>query len=175
MVISDQYLYYHRHRKSGELATYLKDSGYFEKLFVLYSYLKQVLPENEKVQKQLDYFYSLEMHLRIYGEKKSYKGYLFPFDIIPARSRIILYGAGAIGQLFHQQIQRIEYCIITAWVDKNYTCYQSMGVNSIDCLKNNMEYDYIVIAVEREDLVRQIITDLIFRGISEKKIVWSIR
>lgn len=177
LVISDQYLYYHRHRKSGELAPYLKDKKYFEKLFVLYSYLKDILSEKDKLQKQLEYFYaySVEMRLKVYGDQKSHIGYLFPFDIVPAKSKIILYGAGAIGQLFYQQIQRIEYCTVIVWVDKNYTSYQKLGVSSIDSVKCNKEYDYVVIAVERDDLVRQIILDLTFRGIDESKIVWLIR
>ena len=46
--------------------------------------------------------------------------YLFPYEKIPQGSRIIIYGAGDVGQEYLQQMQITGYCSVIAFIDKAY-------------------------------------------------------
>lgn len=176
IVITNEYLYYHRQRNRSRIAPYIEDNEYYKKLFLLYDYLKGCFNSNHELTKQLDYFYinSMELHLRIYGDRRSRRGYVFPFDIIPAQSKIIIYGAAEIGQLFYEQVQRINYCTIVAWIDRNYLSYQNLGVKNIEFIAE-CNYDYIVIAIGKKEIVQQVKKDLEAMNVKDSKIVWSIR
>lgn len=177
LVISEECFYYHRQRVGQKIASYIEDEEFYGKLFLLYDYLKKRIGTNREICKQIDYFYvySVNMRLRIYGDRKSRRGYVFPFDIIPVRSKIVIYGASEIGQLFYEQIMRIKYCTVVAWVDRNSLMYQHLGVKNIEQLMYCEDYDYIVIAVGKKEIANQIIKDLTSMGIDENKIVWSVR
>jgi glycosyltransferase involved in cell wall biosynthesis len=176
LVIMDDYLYYHRQRNRTEIAEYIKDSDYYKKLYILYDYLKKRINIQE-LKKQIDYFYfySVSIRLRIYGDRRSSRGYVFPFDKIPKNCNIAIYGASEIGQLYYEQVQRINYCTVVLWVDQNYLSYQHIGVKETESIRHNMEYDYIVVAVGAKEIAKQIIFDLIGMGIQREKIVWSIK
>lgn len=176
IAITNEYLYFHRQRKRDKIASYIIDNEYYKKLFFLYDYLKKRFGINRELNKQLDYFYiySMELYLRIYGDRKSRRGYVFPFDIIPAQSKIIIYGAAEIGQIFFEQVRRINYCTVVAWVDRNYSNYQNLGVKNIELI-NECEYDYIVIAIGQKEIATQVKKDLKVMNVRDDKMVWSIR
>lgn len=50
---------------------------------------------------------------------------LFPFEMIPKDSNIILYGAGGCGIGFSRQIVNSGYCNILLWVDQKYELFES--------------------------------------------------
>ena len=106
--------------------------------------------------------------------------YLFPYNLVPQGSNIILYGAGKIGKDFYVQlnifknnVNEREYCRIEAWVDKSF---DGIDLHSpFDYVKNikNYEFDYIVIAVGNKKTADEIKNNLINVNIPEKKIIWS--
>lgn len=60
-------------------------------------------------------------------------------------SRIVLYGAGKVGQEWRRRLGWTRYCKLVLWVDKNY---QNMPeeVKSPDTIRS-IEYDFILVAV----------------------------
>ena len=101
--------------------------------------------------------------------------YLFPFGRIKYGSKIILYGAGKVGNYYYNQIEATKYCEIKLWVDQNYEklrkCYK-IPVQSPENIFHE-EYDFIIVAVEDEDLYLEIRAYLISKGVLENKIIWE--
>lgn len=131
----------------------------------------KLIPE---ARKQIDYLYiSLaETRKECYGDIASVSEYMFPFQMVPAGSKIILWGAGKVGKIYHEQIDRLSYCEITAWVDKNYREYSQLGVQDIDIVNDGLDYDYIVVAIFSETIKNAIVLWLEERGVSENRIIW---
>ena len=100
---------------------------------------------------------------------------LFPFGGIKYGSEIILYGAGKVGNYYYNQIEATKYCEIKLWVDQNYEklrkCYK-IPVQSPENIFHE-EYDFIIVAVEDEDLYLEIRAYLISKGVLENKIIWE--
>ena len=98
--------------------------------------------------------------------------YLFPYERIPYASKIIIYGAGDLGQDYLQQMMITGYCEVAAIVDRNYIKYPSMIVPVIspDCIKD-YQFDYVVVALRMEAAYPEIVRVLHVQGISDDKIV----
>lgn len=113
---------------------------------------------------------SVLLKKRVYGERMDSDKFLFPFDKVPYASKIILYGAGMVGQTYQSQVERIRYCEIVAWVDRNYKSYLSKNVCEIETIKE-VKYDYLVIANIDKESALSIKKDLIKMGVEENKII----
>ncbi len=176
LIISDESLYYHRKRKDGEIAPYFTDKDFYKKLSRLYNYLQDILGEEYGFIRQLDYFYELSVrtYLKKYGDKKEHIRYLFPFDKIACGAKIILYGAGVIGQTYQEQFTRLHYGEIVTWIDKQYTLYSNLDIKGVEVIKNIETYDYIIIAIGAEAVAQKIKQDLIAMGIDKDRIIWNI-
>ena len=102
---------------------------------------------------------------------KKHPQYLYPFTKVKKGHKIVVYGAGRIGQSLLQYLLRTKDNEVTLWVDQNEKESTLLGykVSSIeDIIKVN--YDYIVIAVMDAYLIRGIKQYLITKGIPEQKI-----
>lgn len=176
IMITDESLYYHRKREGSDTAPYFADSNFYKKLSDLYDYLKRAMGQEYGFVKQLDFFYeiSVKTYLKKYGDKAERITYLFPFDKIPQGKKIVLYGASKVGQTYYEQIMRIRYGEVTAWIDKSYTSYQKLGVKTVESIQGMKDYDYVVIAIRAVNIAEKVRYDLIEMGVEEKKIVWSI-
>lgn len=101
---------------------------------------------------------------------------LFPFKHIVRDSRVVLYGAGLVGQTYLAQIQLTKYCDVVCIIDKSFQRYEALPVEvcPVESLLQK-DYDYIVIA-NRIPIVAQEITDMLVEqyGVSKEKIVYSI-
>jgi len=177
VVIMDQCFYYHRLRENGKYPFYLTTDEFYKNLLRLYDYLKDIFKDSPQLLRQLEYFYlhAIEMRLRIYGERRVRKTYTFPFDMIEKNSKVVLYGAGAVGQEFYRQVKQISYCNILLWVDKCFEAYKMYDVKDPCELKDIKEFDYVVIANASEPVVKEIKTYLLDMGIEEDKIIWSAK
>jgi glycosyltransferase involved in cell wall biosynthesis len=174
MVITDAPLYYHRHRKSNEIADYFLDNDYYKKLYNLYEYLTNRFNGDKVALRQIDYLYTsvVRDHLVIYGDKQLNVKALFPFDKVPVHKRIILYGASVLGQVYFRQINQINYGTIIAWVDKSYEAYENLGVKNPNCICG-LDFDYVVLAVNMRETAVSIKENLMKMGVDENKIVWK--
>lgn len=87
--------------------------------------------------------------------KQAQAFYLFPYEVISSKSKIVLYGAGLVGKSYYRQLKRNHYCEIVEWVDGAYERLSDSQycVHNPVCIKD-VDYDYILIAVEagREEL-----------------------
>lgn len=165
---------YHYRKTSDDIPVYVCKDDFFSKLYTWYEYLVQNVKLIPNACKQIDYLYiSLaETRKEYYGDIASMSEYMFPFHMVPSGSKIILWGAGKVGKIYREQIDRLSYCTITAWVDKNYQNYSQWGVQNVDIVNKESDYDYIVIAIFSEAIKDTIVLWLKEQGISGTKIIW---
>lgn len=175
IAVMDKCYYYHRQRKGGAVAPYYQDVQYFEKLYRLYHYLYQAFSScqySEVLVKQLDYFYiySVRLGKMKYGDLAFEERYSFPYDKIEKGCRLILYGAGQVGQTFYRQMEKTKFCKVVCWVDQNYQLYNKSEIQSVESI-NKVDYDYILIAVYGKESAVIIKDNLIKMGVDSSKIV----
>lgn len=85
------------------------------------------------------------------------KGWVFPYDLIPKGSRLILYGAGAVGQEYYAQLMQTGYCRSVKLVDRNYREYKGreMQAENPQILKNR-DFDYVLIAIRNREIQKSV-------------------
>ena len=81
----------------------------------------------------------------------------FPYERIPQGSKIVLYGAGQVGKEIYTLLQVTKNCKVVGWFDKNYMQFIEHKID-VENPKEiiNREYDYILVAVEKEEIFREI-------------------
>ncbi|GFI51561.1 putative glycosyltransferase EpsJ [Lachnospiraceae bacterium] len=176
IVVVKKCYYYHRQRRKGEIASYITDKMYFENLYKLFIYLKQIFEGSnysDVLLKQLDYFYMRLVQVRRDCYTQIYKidEYLFPYNAIPADADIVLYGAGKVGRTYKEQNDKYHFCNIVLWVDKRADEW-----NKLIYLPKEIDqysYDYILVAVNIPELAKEIIDELILMGVKAEKIIWT--
>ncbi len=166
---------YH-YRIHSESITAGKKDDYYENTARLYLYLAskfQDSPYSRFMMPQLDSYMRMMIWQGKPGGFIETTKFIFPFKQIPQGSSIILYGAGYVGQVFHHQLTLSNYCTVTAWVDKGYKREElkQIGVVGIEAL-HTRQYDYVVLAVSREDLAAEITGELVSYGVDKGKIVF---
>lgn len=127
--------------------------------------------------RQVEYYVSafLEGTERaIYGMKNFPVHYIFPYECIEKNSRVVLYGAGAVGQSYYKCIQDESYVKLEMWVDERWKEKSDIFNIISDPQKIfKIKFDYIVIAIEDFYVANDIIEMLKEREISDDKIVWK--
>lgn len=99
---------------------------------------------------------------------------IFPFANIRSQSRVILYGAGDVGQTFFHQVQKTGYCTISGWIDQRWNDVSDLPHPFIplsDILE--LEFDYIVIAISDPSISQGIAQEFRDKGVPAEKIVLS--
>lgn len=87
--------------------------------------------------------------------------------------KIVVYGAGKMGQMAYKQLNRFGYSVVL-WVDKAYEDYRGKEMEVMPPEEiHNKEYDVLLIAVSREDVVEKIKDELKGNGVPEEKILWK--
>lgn len=167
---------YHYRKHLAKTPAYVLEDGYFRNLFHWYEYLDKHTRKITGIKKQLDYIYMDLMKARreYYGDYVRNDEYLFPFDRVPPKSKIILYGAGRVGSTYYDQLQRIHYVDLVGWVDKNYEKYSDKEVSDPKCVER-LSFDFIVIAVESATIDADIRKWLYGKGIDQNKLISFIR
>ena len=100
--------------------------------------------------------------------------YVVPHNVYKYGRRIVLYGAGMVGQAYERQLELSNEGELVLWVDKMASHYKSQGkkVDEVTEILNH-EFDVILLAVSDEDMVSEIKKALIDMGVDEKKIYWE--
>lgn len=92
-------------------------------------------------------------------------------------ARVVLYGAGFVGQCYYYHIMRDMETDIVAWIDREYCKYENLGLGTkVESPEHisNVEYDYIILAVWKKDMASEIKKELISTmRILPEKILWS--
>ncbi|WP_333650828.1 glycosyltransferase family 4 protein [Lacrimispora sp.] len=100
------------------------------------------------------------------------KSWEFPFEKIQKNKKIVLYGAGDMGQDYYRQIQTSGYCEVVLWVDGQYKEFENTNYHVTspeEVLKIN--FDYVMIAIRNENAFISVHTMLREWGINEEKII----
>lgn len=174
------YIGYHYIQRAGSIVNCC-DSNEFDRNKVLIRYLW-------KIFKQSVYSNSLCMQLNQYVKNllltrniacfDSARGevILSPYGGIQRNVRIILYGAGRMGQSIYQYLKNQQSVNVVDWLDKNFMMYQKMNMKVHDPGRLNVRhgetYDFILIAVNHQGTVKGIYQYLKDMGISKEKIKW---
>ena len=104
--------------------------------------------------------------------KARQKGWVFPYARIPKGCRLVVYGAGAIGQAYWQQLLHTGYCSEVYLIDKDYKRYKTKGfdVENPEILRS-LEFDWILISVYDKQIQRGIKHQMQLMGIDRRKIL----
>ena len=101
---------------------------------------------------------------------------LLPYGGIKKGNRIVIYGAGGLGQQINQYVDKTNNFVLVKWVDQNFNEYKSQGLNveSPEILKGRDDiYDYVLIANISADIAGEIKKYLMFDiGVREDKVRW---
>lgn len=119
----------------------------------------------------------LERQIQIFDGATSGNYILLPYGGIPLHSRIVIYGASALGQTINKYIKSLENNVVSEilWIDKAYKNFQNQGLpvkppEDIQKLQN--EFDYVLIATVTEKLVCSMKECLLELKVPEHKIRW---
>lgn len=111
---------------------------------------------------------------RVLEKNREAFGYRFPYALIQEGKKIILYGAGNVGEEFYRLIKLTKYCQITAWIDKNAELYRKQGLEVSDIQEiKHCSYDYVLVAVYQDKVAEEIRKELEIYGVESGKIVWE--
>lgn len=98
--------------------------------------------------------------------------YLFPYEKVPAHSKILIYGAGTLGQDYLRQMQLTHYCEVVAIADQNYRQYPPMIVPVIAPERiHEFTFDYAVVALRMAAAFPEIKRILKKEAVEEEKII----
>ncbi len=181
IIVVTHKVYYHYMIRTGSASTSIMPY-YFSSINDVYLFLKEQFGKSKYKKiliRQLDFlmvkwtFWGINYYLGL-DKEILIPYYNFDKNIIEKDAKIILYGAGKIGQSYYKQICIDKLYNIIAWVDKKYLFYQEQGLNvlSIENIKN-LEYDYILLAFKEGSLAESVKKSLkVEYDISEEKCIW---
>lgn len=143
---------------------------------ILLNYLGKVFAEegvSGVMAKQMQYYSKYMGLLRQIPKFDEYV--LRPFGGIGYGKKVILYGAGVLGQQIHQYLTSNGHLEVLGWVDKNWMNYREKGF-CVDPVKKIADfgdlYDYILIANIMQDTADAIRKNLLDSGVDNDKILW---
>lgn len=163
--------YYHRQRENQGLSPYYLDKEYYAKVVSLCDYLHKYMDGMSNFEEQIEKFLQHSICLKN-SQNTQFSKYVFPFDIIPFASKIVLYGAGSVGKEYFYQLNKINYCDVVCWVDMKTQRYLDYTIEKVETIVNT-NYEYVVIAIESRDLANMVKKNLISMGVNSDCIVWS--
>lgn len=99
--------------------------------------------------------------------------YLFPFEKIPQGSKVVIYGAGKVGQEYLQQILASQYCIPIAFLDRNHQNLPPLVIPVYAPQQvKEIAFDYIVIALQAGYFVKKVVESLVSYGVEKERIIY---
>lgn len=170
---------YHYIQHQGSI-TKVENEDDRERILILIEYLERQFEKSgvlDKLEPQLSIYKNYLWALRkieIFDEKV-----LYPFGGIPHGSKIIIYGAGVLGQRIYNYLMRERHLEIVKWLDQNWENYINSGINvespkTIQKLES--EYDYLLIANISQTIAYSIKKYLVEElDVKEDKILWFSR
>lgn len=98
--------------------------------------------------------------------------YLFPYEKVPFHSKILIYGAGTLGQDYLRQMRLTQYCEVIAIADRNYSQYPPMIVPVISPEQiHEFTFDYAVVALRMAAAFHEVKRLLKKESVPEERIV----
>lgn len=162
---------------TDKLKPWVYNVPWFTDLFLKY-YNKSAYKDSHLLLKSVTYFYVdrhnrtvefYEKYIEGLRKKLSIMQWKFPYDKLERGCKIVLYGAGAVGKNLYQQAEYSQYCASVLWVDQNYDTLGEPIKNPKEIL--HYDYDYILIASTREDVINEVMEKLESMGVEKRKIL----
>lgn len=99
----------------------------------------------------------------------------FPYPQVPYGSKIAIYGAGKVGQAFYSLMAFSRYAEVALWVDQKHKDLSADLPVEAPCQLElrREEYQYLIVAIEKEEIADEVIAQLCPEIMSSKKIVWN--
>lgn len=176
-IFVSEYAGYHYIQRPGSM-TNARCEKELRREIALFRYLKNAFENTDYASvmlEQLNQYAKSVILLRQISYFDKENTLLIPFGGVSAGERLVLYGAGKLGQSIWRYIQEMEKIDLLDWFDKNYILYRDMGfpVNNPEGLKAVQEdCDKIIIAVSSKRLAQSIEKDLWNMGIKKEKLIW---
>lgn len=178
--ITHKSYYYYCYRKDSAIRS--ANKNFMRDLNEVYLTLEREFekhPLKKSLMHQLQLYVSARIHriTEFMGFDKDTQSvrYTFPFPDLESGSKIILYGAGAVGTDYYRVIFGYRRFELVAWVDKNWSRYKDSNIPVISPKHiKDYEYDYIILAVRRKELANQICEELEKSGMKKEKILWRM-
>ncbi len=152
----------------------------FEKIKIFSEYMENVFRDQgiwEQMKEQLkEYvkFFLCSAIDSVYGIALGEPCYLFPYELVNVDSCVVIYGAGKVGRAYVRNLEKTNYARVIAWVDRAYDKYSDLGERiSSPVVILEICFDYLIIAIEDEKIVKTIYADLESMGVPKYKIVWK--
>lgn len=177
--ISDLAGYHYIQRTGSMMDCYDADELVQNKCLI--GYLRKVFAESlysQYLDRQLNqYAKNLLLTRNIaYFDLKDRNGILAPYGGIEPYARIIIYGAGKMGQSLYRYVKEQTTVKVIAWLDKNYATYRRVNpdvndpeqINSCD----HEMYDYIILAINSRRTAGSVCSFLEGMGVNKQKIRW---
>ncbi len=179
LVINQNCYYYHRQRNTGINCPYVEDGEFFNQLYRLYDYLyKEFKVSNQwnELKNQLDHFFlnAVELKRNYLMNLVEEPDVVFPYWKFERCSKVVLYGAGYLGNKYKELNDMYHFCNIELWVDKksNEKEVSSDNAQAVEMI-NSISYDFVLIAVQSPILAREIMKNLMDMGVPRNRIVWN--
>lgn len=172
--------YHYRFREDS--IVHVHNTRILQELGLLYIHLLSYFEKHEQ-SKALKRQLSIFIMLNTFRGLNYYMGisddikiplYVLPSKIFHYGKRVVLYGAGMVGQAYQKLLSMSDEKELVLWVDKMFTHYQEKNLDVyeiVDIL--SIEYDIILLAISDEDMADRIKSDLLALGIPEEKIIWD--
>ncbi len=177
-IYQSNYTGYHYRQRTNSM-TNCFDENEFIRLKLLLEHMMDTFYRSEyddKLYRQLNQYAKNLLLVRQIGffDTKEEGIVLKPFGGVPADARLVIYGAGKLGQSIRHYLNGLLSIEIVDWLDKNDSFYakNNYKINSIEKLKvlNVDSYDFIIVAVSNPGIADDICKNLIDMGIMEEKI-----
>ena len=176
------YPYYHYIMRYDSVSHSL-DEWYLQDLNRGYQFFLSAISE---VREYKYYKRQIEVYLQraIYHGMGKYLGfeeeinlnwYYCNLDTIKEGSKIIIYGAGKVGKSYYSRLVNSSHVKIVGCVDKQFEKYaiRYKWIQSPEIIRER-EFDYILIAVDNEELAKKLREELVQEyNIKDKKIIWE--
>lgn len=170
---------YHYVKRNGSMSCSVS-VDYFREIKELHDYIEIECRNNQshtEIWKQANYFLRYLLVETIQGVfpyiDVGFISFIPPFELIPKDCRLAVYGAGRVGKSMVKCLMQSHYVKVAGWFDQN--CDREIYSIKINDPKKiqEVEFDYVLIAVAVEDYMLQIKEMLKITGISEEKIIWK--
>lgn len=117
----------------------------------------------------------MSLHSKIWEEELA-RSFVFPFDLVKKGSRIVLCGAGRMGQVYYRQLQQTGYAQVVSWIDEDSKRFDYMS-KRMEVLPEfrlkEADYDYAVIAFNDPIQAKHYYWKVLSAGTPFEKIVWN--
>lgn len=168
--------YYHYRIRMDSAKRKVRDD-FTEKILTCYpEWIKRFpyVKDTENMKRQIQYYLMyilLSKAIYVFDDIQS-DTILVPYGNIKKESKLVIYGAGAVGVQMYSYVEKIVGKESISWADRNYKdLRETVPVINPQEIKN-LEYDYVIIAILWAEKAESAKKDLIGMGIAEEKIRW---